>query len=458
LTVKGLLKANGLGAGMEALHAFVEQQLERWSVPGASVGLLLDGARETRGYGVTSLGTREPVAADTPFRIASISKPFTATLAMNLAEKGIVELDAPIGAYLPGLRLADEGAQRRITLRHLLTHRSGLFREFDEDHGSSDDALERAVARFSALPQVVAPGEMWSYSNPGYHLAGAALARALGTTFEAAMQGRVFGPLGLGSTRYDPDATTGASSAAVGHVRGADGGYEPRPRRYPRNRNPAGGIVSTVGDLLSFASFHKGRDADGEERVLAAGSIRAMQEPQARADSERSWGIGWELREVGGARVVGHSGGVDGYASRLSLVPERGFALAVLTNAERGDAAIRRIERRALEVCCGLEVEEPAVIELAQEHLGRLAGRYRYPGAEVLFVAEDGGLRVEEAAEDPETGETHALPPTFLRPVSDRDFVVVGGENDGWRVAFRLDEDGEPRFAEMVYALAERVD
>ena len=97
------------------------------------------------------------------------------------------------------------------------------------------------------------------------------------------------------------------------------------------------------------------------------------------------------------------------------------------------------------------------MIELAQEHLGRLAGRYRYPGAEVLFVAEDGGLRVEEAVEDPETGEAHVLPPAFLRPVGDREFVAVGGEDDGWRVAFRLDDDGKPRFAEMVYALAERV-
>jgi CubicO group peptidase (beta-lactamase class C family) len=441
---------------MDELHGFVEQQMERWDVPGMSVGLLLDGARETRGYGVRSLRTRQPVTADTPFRIASISKPFTATLAMNLVEEGRIELDAPIGTYLPGLRLADGRAQRRMTLRHLLTHQSGLFREFDEDHGPGDDALGKAVARFSSLRQVTAPGEMWGYSNPGYHLVGAALARVLGTTFEAAMQERVFGPLGLGNTRYRADGTA-APSCAAGHVRGAGGGYEPRPQWYPRNRNPAGGVLSTVGDLLAFAAFHAGQGAGGGERVLTAGSIRAMQEPQVRTDSERRWGIGWELREVDGARVVGHGGGVDGFASRLALVPERGFALALLTNAERGDAAIRRIERRALEVYCGLVVRDHAVVELSAERLARFAGTYRRPNAEVVFVVEDGGLRVEETERDPETGEEHAYPPALLKPVTECEFEVLDeGEDEGWRVVFVLGEDGEPRFAEMVYALAER--
>ena len=98
------------------------------------------------------------------------------------------------------------------------------------------------------------------------------------------------------------------------------------------------------------------------------------------------------------------------------------------------------------------------MVELPPERLERLAGRFRYLGAEVLFAVEEGGLRVEETAEDPETGEARTLPPAFLRPVNNRKFIVIGGEDDGWQVAFRLYDDGAPRFAEMVYALAERAD
>ena len=145
---------------MDGLHAFVEQHVERWNVPGASMGLLLDGAREARGYGVTSLRTRRPVTAGTSFRVASISKPFTATLTMNLVEEGIVDLDAPIDAHLPGHRLTDGRAQHRMTLCHLLTHQSGLFREFDEAKGPGDDALETAAAASSSLRPVTVPGEL----------------------------------------------------------------------------------------------------------------------------------------------------------------------------------------------------------------------------------------------------------------------------------------------------------
>jgi CubicO group peptidase (beta-lactamase class C family) len=442
---------------MDDLDACVRQQMERWGVPGAAVGVLLDGAREVRGYGLASLSTCRQVGTETRFRIASVSKPFTATLAMTLVEQGKVGLDVPVAAYIPDLRLADERARRGITLRHLLSHRSGLFRDFDEDHGPGDDALRKAVARFVGLRRVTAPGEMWSYSNAGYHLAGAAIARALGTAFESAMQERVLGPLGLGRTGYFARGSA-ASPLAEGHTRGADGRYAVyRGRPYPRNRNPAGGLFSTAGDLLGFAALHLGEDAAGVGRVLSGASVHAMQEPQVRVDSEREWGLGWELRSVGGTRVVGHDGGVNGYAARLTLVPEKGFALAVLTNAERGDAAIRQIERKVLEACCALEIEDPTVVELPPKSLARVAGAYRRPGADVLFTVEGSSLRLDETEKDPLSGEERALPPAFLRPVTDCEFVATEGEDEGWRVVFHLGGDGIPRFAEMGYALAERV-
>jgi CubicO group peptidase (beta-lactamase class C family) len=146
----------------ENLEACARAEKERWTVPGMAIGVLRGGDVETYGFGVASLETEFPVRADTLFQIGSISKVFVATLVMQLVEQNKVDLDAPVATYLPELRLADEQAQQTITLRHTLTHTSGIYGDCFDDFGWGDDALTTFVASFHTLPQVTAPGELWA--------------------------------------------------------------------------------------------------------------------------------------------------------------------------------------------------------------------------------------------------------------------------------------------------------
>ncbi|HEX5506394.1 MAG TPA: serine hydrolase domain-containing protein [Thermomicrobiales bacterium] len=448
-----------LAAGGD-LAATVREELARWTVPGAAVGVLRDGEVETAGYGVASLRTGQPATGDTLFRVGSISKLFTATLVMTAVDEGKLGLDTPIAAYLPDLRLADEAARRAITPRHLLSHQSGLYGDFFEDHGWGEDALARAIGRFHTLRQVTAPGELWTYCNAGFHLLGAAVARVLGTTFEAAMRERVFAPLGLAHTTYYLHEAV-VHPFAVGHNQTEPGGdeHEVAPQYYPRNRNPAGGVISTAGDLLAFAAFHLGDGMANGARVLREATLRAMREPQVRAGNFAHWyGLGWAIETIGDTTVIGHGGTTSGFQAHLTLVPARRFALAILTNSARGSAAIRGIERRALARFCDLERAEPATVALAPAALARLAGRYAQPQTEITVTVADGDLRLAAVAKrSPLRDADTPLPPQRLRPIGEHQFVVVGGEGDGARVDFIPGPDGRPRFIRAGGRLAERV-
>lgn len=339
------------------LADLVQRIAKRQNVPGMAVGVLHDGSEQHTAFGIANVETGIPVGSDTRFRIASVSKPFTATLAMRLVEEGLLQLDAPIVTYLPDLRLASERAQRTITLRYLLSHQSGLQGAFTEDHGMGENALPQAIARFHTLRQVTAPGAVWSYCNAGYHLIGAAIARVLDMTYEDAMQSRLFDPLGMHDTTFSAEDVP-PPALAIGHVaaKGSGEGLAAAPHYYPRNRNPAGGMFSTTGDLLRFAAMHLSSGMADGARFLSPKTVQLMQAPQVRAGSDaQAYGLGWALRTIAGVAVIGHAGDTNGFRTRLTLVPARRFALAVLANSAQSAAAIQSIETSALAEYCGLQ-------------------------------------------------------------------------------------------------------
>src|SRR6185312_10464526 len=178
------------------LDAHIREQMARWTVPGLTVGMLRDGEREIRAYGVTSLETSYPARPDTLFPIGSIGKVYTTMLVMTLVDEGMLDLDVPVATYLPDLQLADEHARDTITLRQLLSHQSGLFGDYYDDFGMGDDALARCVASFDTLRQLSAPGELWAYCSSGFMLAGRVVEVVTGKPFETALRQRVFEPLG----------------------------------------------------------------------------------------------------------------------------------------------------------------------------------------------------------------------------------------------------------------------
>lgn len=395
------------------LAAWARDERERWHVPGIAVGLLERGRVELTADGVAELGSDEPVTPATSFRIASVTKPFTATLVMSLVEVGLLDLDAAV-AGRPG-----------VTLRRCLSHQAGLPLELDtslERFGDGDDALARLAA--AEVPSgLVAPGELASYSNVGYWLAGAAAAGAAGTSFEDALRERVLEPLGLHDTAFEPVAP-----AATGHVQVAPGTdlHRPVERTTPRARRPSGGLWSCVDDLLRFAAHHLGGPGP-----LGPAARAAMQEP-AIADARGWYGLGWQLRRSArGDRIVEHLGSAAGFQTILLLAPERALALTALTNSGRGSAAIGGLVERL-----GLGPEDPPVVQLAREELVQFEGTYRSGSLEVTVAVDGRELRIEAVELDPFSGERVADPVVHARPAGPRSFVVVDEEWCGARLDF----------------------
>jgi hypothetical protein len=217
-----------------------------------------------------------------------------------------------------------------------------------------------------------------------------------------------------------------------------------RPYPIPRTMNAAGGIVGTVGDLLRFAAFHMGQvEVDG---LLSAATVQAMQRPQVEAALAAHWGLGWQIDVIDGVALVGHGGATNGFQARLAFVPARGFALAILTNSDRGSAAYRPIEEALLAQYLGLRKQEPAAITLPPEALTRFAGTYERPLSRFTLTPEGSGLRVEMAVRNPFTGAETAMPPYHGEPIGAQKFRITNDALAGSTFDFILHPDGRVRF------------
>lgn len=434
---------------LEQLDPIIQDQMQLWDVPGVSIGILHDGQVEFAGHGVANIETGAPVAPETLFQIGSISKVFTATLLMTLVDEGRVDIEAPIGAYVPELVLADPAARDAITVRHLLTHMAGFYGDRFDPHGEGDDALARAIAALADVPQQTAPGELWTYCNAGIDLLGRAIENGLEMPFEAAMRQRVFEPLGLErSTYFAREAIL--HSVAVGH---AGGGPEPvrvvAPWPVPRRTNPAGGVVSNVLELLRIAACHLNDGAIGAMRLISRQSAIAMRTIQTAADFGRHWGFGWLMRKVNGTHTVEHGGATNGFTARLLTVPDRTFAIAILTNSDNGGSVHSAIAAAALNQFLGLRAESPAPVDLESSQLERFVGHFHHGLADIEVRLEDKGLVMHRVGHEPFRLEETTYPPARLVPISATDFVVTEGLFEGAVGELLANDNGTPRLLRM---------
>ena len=371
------LASSGLDQIAPGLEGKVQAAREHHRVPGLAIGILHAGTANAAGFGVTSVDNPLPVNADTLFQIGSITKTVTATAVMRLVESGVLDLDQPIRTYLPELVLSDVHAMAMVTLRHLLTHTAGWEGDDFSDPGAGDDALARYVAGMAELPQLTRLGQTWSYCNSGFSLAGRVIEVVTAKSYESAIHELVLDPLGMQQALFWP-ADVMTHRFVVGHYVGAKDTVVARPWPIPRAANPAGGITTSINDLLRYAGFQLGDGlAPDGARLLSREHMRVMQTPQVRAGGmAESVGLAWLLRTLDGVRVVEHGGGTNGQTSTLELIPERNFAVIVLTNADRGGALCKDVTNWILEHVLGLRQAEPTPHELPPEQLVAYVGRY----------------------------------------------------------------------------------
>jgi CubicO group peptidase (beta-lactamase class C family) len=430
---------------IDGLRETIESEIAKWGVTGLAVAILHGDEIETAGFGIENVTTGTPVKPETLFQIGSISKIFTTTLIMSLVDDGTLDLDRPVVEYISDLPLGHEAARSTVTLRHLVTHMGGFFGDRFDDHGRGDDSLAKTIAAMGDLDQQTAPGELWTYCNVGFDLAGRVAEVVTGKGFEALVRERIFEPLGLDRATYFPDEAI-LHSVAVGHMKGSNGPEVAKPWPIPRNSNPAGGVSANVGELLRFAKMHM---QDGEldgKRVLSAESAQAMRKKETDAGAFVTWSLGWQRREVDGALLIEHGGATNGFMARLTTVPERNFAIAILTNHAAGSPAHTEIARVAIEQLLGIKDELPATISLDDATLAKYAGKYHHRLSDITLTAKGGGYDVTRVNRNPFSHAESAGDPFRLDPVSERVFLASGGGMDRSFADIILNEDGSVRF------------
>ncbi len=434
---------------MAKLEPFVLEQMEEWTVPGVAIGIYDGEDVEFAGFGITNIETGQPVAPETLFQIGSISKIFTATLAMTLVDNGLLDLDAPIVTYVPELALADSAARDQITTRHLLTHTAGFYGDRFDDQGTGDDALEKAICALGDLPQQTAPGELYTYCNAGIDIVGRAIENILGQSFESAMKERVFEPLGLERSTYFA-AEAIRHSVAVGHeVGGEDGLIVADPWPIPRRSNPAGGVISNVAELIRFAVMHLRNGAIGETRILSEQSVRAMRTVQAKADYTHDRGLAWSIHPIGDLEVVEHGGATNGFMARLVLIPEKNYVIVVLTNGEHGAPLHSAVVERAIEARFDTKDPARARVTLPANALARFTGTFTHKLADSVISIDANGLVMKRIGHNPFSGASKELGDYRLSPLSDTVFVVDDGTLKGSIGELLLNDDGSVRFLRL---------
>ncbi|HZR52149.1 MAG TPA: serine hydrolase domain-containing protein [Streptosporangiaceae bacterium] len=307
-------------------------------VPGAVLGIWADGEEILASSGVLSTATGVETTADSVFQVGSITKLWTVTMIMQLVEERRLSLDATISDVLPGTRIGAADVGGRVTIRHLLTHTSGLDGDLFTDTGRGDDCVRRYVDELAGAASVFAPGAAYSYCNSGFVLAGRVIEALDGRPWEESLRDRLIGPLGLTSTMTLPEEAI-LRRAATGH----DHGEPVHIWGLPRSIGPAGTITASPHDLLTFSRLHLdgGITADGK-RLLGPESVAAMQRQQAGiplfTETDAAIGLGWRMARWHGRLVIGHDGGTIGQTAFLRIVPDARIAVCLLTNAYQGQA------------------------------------------------------------------------------------------------------------------------
>lgn len=431
---------------MAQLEPFVHEQMRRWNVPGVAVGIFDGDDVEFAGFGITNIETGQPVVPETLFQIGSISKIFAGTLVMSLVDHGLIDLDVPVATYVPELVLSNASARDRITIRHLLTHRAGFYGDRFDNTGVGDDALQRAILAMHDLPQQTEPGELYTYCNAGFDVMGRAIENVLGQTYESAMRERVFDRIGLERTTFFASEAI-RHSVSVGHQAGGeDGQIVADPWPIPRRSNPAGGVISNVPELIRFAVMHLRDGAIGEHRVISEESAREMRRTLGPSDYGNQRGLAWVVRPIGELETVEHNGATNGFMARLILIPEKQYAIAVLTNGDNGSALHGAVTARAIERRFGARSPVWPRATLPASALERFTGTFRHRRADAVITLENGALAMQRVSHNPFDGLSHDLGTFRLSPLAETLFIVEDGSLEGSVGELLLNGDGSIRF------------
>jgi CubicO group peptidase (beta-lactamase class C family) len=328
---------------LDGLDRHIERGLADWEIPGLAIAVVHgDSIVFARGFGVRELGSAEPVDERTLFAIGSASKPFAAATVAMLVDNGDIAWNDPAIDHLPGFQLFDPYATRELTVRDLLTHRSGLSRGDFLWYGTEHDRSE-ILRRVRHLEPSWSFRSQFGYQNILYLASGEVVREVSGESWDDAVRTRIFAPLGMNESGTSIRELEGRPNVATPHAR-IDEEVRPIAWRNIDNIAPAGSINSNVLDMAQWIRLNLSKGTFEGQEILSEDAVDEMLTPQTIVPLEGGWrsmapvahfftyGIGWFMNDHYGRKVVQHGGNIDGMTALVGLMPERDVGVVILTN------------------------------------------------------------------------------------------------------------------------------
>jgi len=421
--------------GLGDFDDFVNQALKDWKVPGVAVGVVQgDKVILLKGYGYRDIEKKLPVTPSTLFAIGSITKSFTvSTLGMEMDE-GKVDWDKPVRDYLPSFKMYDPVLTEQMTIRDLITHRSGLPRH-DMVWYSSDFSREDIIRRLQYLEPNKPLRSTFQYNNLMFMTAGYIAGSLNGKSWEDTIRERILSPLGMNGTNFSLKDSQSAADFALPYRKGND--VKAEVKRMPFDEQcpdrcavgPAGEINSNISDMSRYVLFHMNKGALEGKAILSENNSLQMQTPQMviqgapdyKEESEASYGMGFFISQYRGHKRAEHGGNLDGFSAELAFLPNDRIGVIVLTNLD-GTGLPNAIAYNVFDRLLGLDQAPWSEHYLQQETKGReseqeakskgyvphksdthpshdlkdYVGDYGHPGYGVVSVTADGsGFKVQ---------------------------------------------------------------
>jgi len=368
---------------VERLRAAVQYEVAAKDLPALSIAVVeRDRVIWSEGFGFQDANRTVPATRETVYRVGSVSKLFTDLAIMQLVEQGQLDLDAPVSKYLPSFAPANQ-QNTPITLRQLMSHRSGLVREspvgnyFDPDEPS----LKATVASLNDTALVYPPDSKTKYSNAGIAVVGAVLEEQLGMPYSQRIEQAILRPLGMHSSSFERTALVEKQLAAAS-MWTYDGRRFPAPS-FALGTAPAGNLYSSVTDLSKFlvAIFHDGQGPNGP--ILKPETLRTMMSPRQEADGKpQGFAIGFHVEDLDGHRKLGHGGAVYGFSTQLEALPERKLGVAAVAALDASNGVVDRLAEYALRLMLAQQDGKPlppyrTTVPVAPERAEKLLGTYQ---------------------------------------------------------------------------------
>lgn len=324
--------------------AVFRSELSKAKVPGAAYAIVYkDQIVKLGSYGVRAVGDNAKVNPDTVFRLASVSKTFAGDLLVQLSSQGRIDLQKPLKAYVPELKLRSATLEQSVSVEQILSQGSGFWAHAFEDLIEADQTPAQILPRLAELAPVCPPGRCYSYQNVFFGLLGRVAEQGTGRRYEELVSEKIFRPLGMQTASYGLSALLANRNKALPHQRGGKGWRVMKPKANFYRFPAAAGVNASARDLALYLSAMLGE----QPQVFSAAMLQQLREPlvkmpgrprhelwQQYRDVKAYYGRGWRMVQYDGDTLYYHGGVVDGYRPYIAYSPSTGYGLVLLTNAE----------------------------------------------------------------------------------------------------------------------------